>query len=235
MDPATRKPSWQQTPTPEDWPAMRAVTPIDEGAVVWSHPEGERDGRPLVLFLHGYGGRESDWAAWFTHLRPGTVGASVSAPARAADGWAWADFDQPGMTHSRVLRELSATARGVRTWVERLPVGRIALVGWSQGGALAVHLLRQQPDRFVSAAVVAGFVADTRPHAGVRARRPPVWYGMGGRDDVIPAAMAERSRRWLSEHTTATLVDLPDEDHMLSPTFVGPALAFTAAALDRAG
>ena len=134
-----------------------------------------------------------------------------------------------------VLRELSATARGVRSWVERLPVRRIALVGWSQGGALAVHLLRQQPDRFVSAAVVAGFVADTRPHAGVRARRPPVWYGMGGRDDVISVAMAARSRRWLGEHTTATLVDLPDEDHMLSPTFVGPALDFTAAALERAG
>ena len=214
---------------------MRAETPIDQDSVVWSHPEGERDGRPLVVvFLHGYGGRESDWAAWFTHLPPGTVGASLRAPTRVAAGWAWADLDQPGMTHSRIRRELSAAARGVRTWVDRQHARRIALVGWSQGGALAVHLLRQQPDRFVSVAVVAGLVADTRPHAGVRARRPPVWYGMGGRDDVIPAAMAARSRRWLSEHTTATVVDLPDADHMLSPTLVGPALEFTAAALDRA-
>lgn len=214
---------------------MRAETPIDEDAVVWSHPEGDRDGRPLVVFLHGYGGLESDWAAWFPDLPSGAVGASLRGPAPVRDRWGWADFAQPGMTRSRILRELSAAARGVRTWAERQHAPRIALVGWSQGGALAVHLLRQQPDRFVSAAVVAGFVADFRPHAGVRARRPPVWYGMGGRDDVISPAMAARSRRWLSEHTTATLVDLPDEDHMLSPAFVGPALAFTAAALDRAG
>jgi phospholipase/carboxylesterase len=145
------------------------------------------------------------------------------------------DLAQPGMTRSRTLRELSAAARGVRRWLEREHDRRIALVGWSQGGALAVHLLRQQPERFVSAAVVAGFVADTRPHAGMRSRRPPVWYGMGGRDDVIPAAMAARSRRWLGEHASATLVDLPDEDHMLSPTFVGSAFEFTAAALARAG
>jgi phospholipase/carboxylesterase len=214
---------------------MRGETPIDADAVVWSHPEGERDGRPLVLFLHGYGGHESDWAAWFTHLTPGTVGASLRAPTQVAGGWAWAAFDQPGMTRSRVLSELSAAARGVLAWVERQHANRAALVGWSQGGALAVHLLRQRPDRFASVALVAGFVADTKPHAGVRARRPPVWYGMGGRDDVISPAMAARSRRWLVEHTTATLVDLPDEDHMLSPTFVGPALAFTAAALDPAG
>jgi phospholipase/carboxylesterase len=214
---------------------MQGETPIDDDAVVWSHPEGARDGRPLVLFLHGYGGHESDWAAWFTHLPRGTVGASLRAPMRVSAGWAWSDLDQPGMTHSRIRQELSAAARGVRTWVERQHARRVALVGWSQGGALAVHLLRQQPDRFVAAAVVAGLVADTKPHAGVRALRPPVWYGIGGRDDVIPPAMAARSRRWLSEHTTVTFVDLPDEDHMLSPALVEGALAFTAAALDRAG
>jgi phospholipase/carboxylesterase len=121
----------------------------------------------------------------------------------------------------------------VRAWVEQQQAEQVALVGWSQGGALAVHLMRQQPRRFVCAAVVAGFVADVRPHAGVRTRRPPVWYGLGGRDDVISTALARRSRRWLREHTTATLVDLPDEHHMLSPVLVGPALRFTAAALDR--
>jgi hypothetical protein len=57
---------------------------------------------------------------------------------------------------------------------------------------------------------------------------------MGGHDDVIPPSAARRSRRWLAEHVTATLVDLSNEDHMLSATFVRPALEFTGAALAAA-
>ncbi|WP_219470234.1 alpha/beta hydrolase [Nonomuraea rhizosphaerae] len=90
-------------------------------------------------------------------------------------------------------------------WLDRQDAERVALVGWSQGGALGVHLLRQRPERFVSVALVAGFVSDLRPHAGVRARRPPVWYGMGGCEDVIPPDLAAASRRWLAEHTSARL------------------------------
>jgi phospholipase/carboxylesterase len=211
---------------------MRPSTPIDEDAVVWSHPAGERAGRPLVVFMHGFYGHESDWSAWFPELPPGTAGVSLRAPVPVGERWAWLNFDQPGMTASRARSGLSAAARGVHDWIERQQADRVALVGWSQGGALAVQLVRQHPDRFASAAVVAGFVADVRPHAGVRARRPPIWYGMGGRDDVISPAMAARSRRWLTEHAAATLVDLPQEDHMLSHGLVRPALEFTAAALD---
>jgi phospholipase/carboxylesterase len=212
---------------------MRPTTPLDEDAIVWSHPRDRRAGRPLVVFMHGFYGHESDWSAWFPELPAGTVGVSLRGPTPVGERWAWVNFDQPRMTLSRTVSGLSAAARGVRAWIERQDAERIALVGWSQGGAMAVHLMRQQPARFVSAAVVAGFVADVRPHAGVRARRPPVWYGVGGRDDVISPPMQGRSRRWLAEHTAFTFADLPDEDHMLSPTLVGPALEFTAGALGR--
>jgi hypothetical protein len=57
---------------------------------------------------------------------------------------------------------------------------------------------------------------------------------VGGRDDVIPQAMVTPSRRWLAEHTDATIVDLPDEHHMLSRGYVRPALRFVATALQRA-
>ena len=89
----------------------------------------------------------------------------------------------------------------------------------------------QKPARFVSAAIVAGFVANTAPHAGMGATRPAAWYGMGGRDDVITPAMVTRSRLWLPAHTTATIVDLPDDGHLLSSTLVDAAIAFTAATL----
>jgi phospholipase/carboxylesterase len=209
----------------------RPVIPLDEGAIAWSCPEAERAGRPLVLLLHGFGGHESDWAAWFPALPEGTVGAALRGPVAVDQRWAWADFADRGPTVPTGLAAGSACARGVLAWLDRQDAQRVALVGWSQGGALAVHLLRQRPQRFTSAALVAGFVWDRRPHVGVRARRPPVWYGMGAHDDVITPAMAAAARRWLAEHTAVDCVDFPDETHMLSPAFVDGALRFTATAL----
>jgi len=210
---------------------MRRSTPLDEGAIAWSHEPGARAGLPLVVFMHGFFGAEDDWSAWFSALPHGLVGASLRAPVPVGDRWAWVPFDGPGMTTSRLLSDYAAAARGVGAWVERQEADRVALVGWSQGGAVAVQLVRQQPERFGSAAVVAGFVANTAPHAGVRARRPAVWYGMGGRDDVISPARAARSRRWLADHTSATIVDFPDEGHLLSPRLVHAAVGFTASRL----
>ncbi|MFL6081116.1 MAG: alpha/beta hydrolase [Ornithinibacter sp.] len=212
---------------------MTRSTPLDERAIAWSHGPGTRSGLPLVVFMHGFSGREDDWSAWFSALPAGVVGASLRAPLPVGDRWAWVRFDGPGTTTSRLRSDYAAGARGIGAWLERQEADRVALVGWSQGGAMAVQLLRQHPDRFLSTAVVAGFVANTAPHAGLRARRPAVWYGMGGRDDVIPPARATRSRRWLADHTTATFVDFPDDGHLLSPTLVRAAMTFTAAALQE--
>ena len=207
---------------------MTRSTPLDEDAIAWSHDAGARAGFPLVVFMHGYSGREDDWSAWFSALPEGVAGASLRAPVPVGDRWAWVRLDGPGMTTSSLRSDYAAAARRVSAWVERQQADRVALVGWSQGGAMAVQLVRQQPDRFVSAAVVAGFVAYTAPHAGDRARRPAVWYGMGDRDDVIAPARATRSRRWLADHTSATFADFPDDGHLLSPRLVHAALGFTA-------
>jgi len=206
----------------------RPITSLDEHAIAWSCSEAERAGRALVVFLHGYGGYESDWAPWLPALPAGAVGAALRGPVAVDQRWAWVDFAARGSTAASGVAALSACARGVLAWVDRQDAQRVALVGWSQGGALAVHLLRQRPQRFASAALVAGFVWDRRPHAGIRARRPPVWYGMGARDDVITPAMAAASRRWLAEHTDARVVDFPGETHMLSHAFADGALRFTA-------
>jgi predicted esterase len=76
----------------------RPVTPLDENAIVWSCPEAERVGRPLVVLLHGFGGHESDWAAWFPALPDGTVGAAPRGPVAVDQRWAWADVAARGPT-----------------------------------------------------------------------------------------------------------------------------------------
>ncbi|BDZ45780.1 hypothetical protein [Naasia aerilata] len=71
---------------------MRRVTALDEDAILWSHPESQRAGRPLIVFLHGYYGRESDWNSSFAALPDGAVGATLRGPVPVSDRWAWAEF-----------------------------------------------------------------------------------------------------------------------------------------------
>ena len=62
---------------------------IDESAIIWSAPESERAGRPLLVLLHGYGSHEGDLFGLSPHLPLQPVIASVRAPLRAGPGYAW--------------------------------------------------------------------------------------------------------------------------------------------------
>ena len=83
----------------------------------------------------------------------------------------------------------------------------------------------------MSVATVSGFVWDLRPHAGLALRRPPVWFGVGGREEVIQAELLPASKTWLPAHSTVQLVELPGESHQLTPTFTHAATSFTVAQL----
>jgi len=203
------------------------VVPVDDAAVLWSAPEGRRAGRPLIVLLHGFGHDETDWAQHFGALPSGTVGASLRGPAAAGRGWAWVNFSGQKLRMTQGNSAMSAVARGVADWIDRQQASEVSLVGWSQGGAMALHLLRKRPAAYVSCAVVAGYVWDRRPHPGVRRARPEVWYGLGDGDDVITPRLAASSRRWLAEHTTAVTADLEGEGHGLSAAFAQRALLYT--------
>jgi phospholipase/carboxylesterase len=69
-----------------------------------------------------------------------------------------------------------------------------------------LQLLRAAPDRFAYGVTLAGFVA-TREHAGDAAlaeAAPPVFWGRGTHDTVIPAAAVQLTGEWLPAHATLT-------------------------------
>lgn len=198
------------------------IVPLAREAIAWSAPPESRAGRPLVVMMHGFYGHESDWTPAFGSLPAGAVGASLRAPVPIGERWAWVDFATQG------VGALSAAARGILEWLDELDAPTIALVGWSQGGAMAVHLMRQRPRRFAVAAMVGGFVWETRPHRGIADARPPVFSGMGEQDDVITPAMQRGSSAWLATHTRATERRYPGIGHELREPMVGDALGFVA-------
>ncbi|WP_350271646.1 alpha/beta hydrolase [Frondihabitans sucicola] len=79
----------------------------------------------------------------------------------------------------------------------------VGLLGFSQGGSLALQLVRRRPDFFAFAVVLAGFVVPGAPaevDAAVASSRPAVFFGRGDVDQVIGLDAVERTTAWLTEH-----------------------------------
>jgi phospholipase/carboxylesterase len=198
---------------------------IDASAVRWSAPEAEREGRPLVLLLHGLGSHEGDLIGLAPYLSPDFVYASLRAPLPygGPNGWSWYPLSEPGAPDYAGVDE---AAEGVLAYLDALGAGSgssthptVGLLGFSQGGSLSLQLLRKRPDFFDFAVVVAGFVAPGAPDGvdeAVAAARPRVFYGHGDADPVIPVDAVERTSAWVAAHADATESVYPGLTHSIS-------------------
>lgn len=199
---------------------------IDPSLVQWSAVEAERDGRPLLVLLHGVGSHEGDLIALAPYLPQQFVVASLRAPLPHGDGFSWYPLSTPGAPD---LGAVDDAAEAVLAWLDSLGAHHpsVSLLGFSQGGSLSLQLLRHAPERFAFAAVLAGFVV---PAAGddatleraaarddaVTAARPAVFYGRGDVDQVIPADAVERTSAWLETHADAEQTVYPGLAHGIS-------------------
>ena len=178
---------------------------LDTSAVLWSAPERERAGRPLLVLLHGYGSHEGDLFSLSPALPLAPVVASVRAPMSESGGFAWWSLDgaTPGAPDPEAV---DAAATAVLDWLDTLDYTSVSILGFSQGGAMTLQLLRHAPERFAAAVCLSGFIA-TETHPGdarLAEVRPPVFWGRGTSDPVIPAYAIERTTEWLPAHADAT-------------------------------
>ncbi|MCD5346182.1 alpha/beta hydrolase-fold protein [Agromyces sp. H3Y2-19a] len=182
---------------------------IDDEAVLWSAAGEDRADRPLLVLLHGYNSNEGDLFGLAPYLPLQPVIASLRAPLDAGYGYAWFEvFDERGRIDDdspAKQAESQAAAEAVLAWVDRAAPGTpVGLVGFSQGGALCLELLRLAPERFEFAAILAGFAMPGERDGDARLAtvRPPVFWGRGTLDEVIPAASVARTQDWLPGHAT---------------------------------
>ncbi len=199
---------------------VRSIASLDEDAPVWSHPESERAGRPLIVLLHGYGGHESDWTAWFPALPAGTVGVALRGPVAVEQRWAWADVVTKARGVTALPRRLVVCSRGwtARTLsASRWSAGRKAVRSGctcSGSGRNGSSPWRSSPGSSRISGRTPGYVPDVHPSgtawgdvrtsfrriwprrhgAGSRSTRPLVCR-FPGRDPYVVA----RLRRWRAE------------------------------------
>ncbi|WP_286276891.1 alpha/beta hydrolase [Naasia aerilata] len=207
--------------------------PIDDRAAIWSSAPENRAGRPLLVLLHGNAGREDDLLWLRSYLPPECVTVALRGPVAHGPGYAW--FRVGSTSPDPPAPLLASGADPVLDWIaaHRADSTQVGIVGWSQGGAIAVHALRRRPTAVDLAVTLAGFlgVGDEEGDAALRELRPQVFWGHGRLDDVILPADVERMAAFLPAHTTLTEVEYPDLGHEVSETEAADAGVFVQAQL----
>ncbi|HXY89379.1 MAG TPA: prolyl oligopeptidase family serine peptidase [Xanthobacteraceae bacterium] len=189
-------------------------------------PRGGKPARQLVVFLHGYGADGNDLIAlgqeWQSIL-PDTAFVSPHAPEPCAQApvgrqWFGLTFRDPaerwqGVTKAAPVLNAFLDAELAR---HALSPDRLALIGFSQGTMMALHVgLR----RAVAPTAIIGYSgmfvlpsgkAEAEAAIAEIRARPPVLLIHGERDDLIPAQAL-----FMAAQTLAAL-DIPVEWH-LSP------------------
>jgi phospholipase/carboxylesterase len=200
---------------------------LDPTAVIWSAPERERAGRPLLVLLHGYGSHEGDLFQLSPRLPLGPVIASVRAPIAESGGSAWFSLAERGVGGPGD-RDVSDATNALLRWLDSLQNTSVSLLGFSQGAVVALEALRLQPTRFRSIVALSGFVAAGAANGDdeLTRLRPPVFWGRGTLDTVIPEDAVERTASWIPDHSTATIRIYENVGHSVSSDELGDVSAF---------
>lgn len=177
---------------------------VDDEAVLWSASAADREGRPLLLLLHGYNSNEGDLFGLAPYLPLEPAIASLRAPIFTGYGHAWFPLPADGVELS--VEGADAATDAILDWLDRAAPDAISvgLLGFSQGGAMALELLRRAPERFAFAVSLAGFALPGERDGDERMSQlaPPVFWGRGTADGVIPASSVARTQSWLPAHST---------------------------------
>jgi phospholipase/carboxylesterase len=178
-------------------PPFTLIAPrIDDAAAVSSTAAEEL---PIVVLLHGLGSHEGDLAGLVPFLPPAFRYVSLRAIFAYGPGYAW--FEMP--IDPQRPEAITPAAEAVEAWIARQSAPVVGAIGFSQGGLLALHLLRRDPRALDFAVNLSGlpFPAPMPGDEALAAVRPPVLWGHGGMDPLFGGEIEEMTREFLSGRT----------------------------------
>ena len=167
-------------------------------------------GRNVLVLLHGYGSDEQGLYEQVTSaVDAEVVIVSLRGPVAEGGGYAWVPMETSLATAApqAIAAVARQRAQPIVDWLDLLPPTRsIGLLGVSQGAVMALHLLRLAPDRFSYAINLSGYVltGEEVGDAALQRQPPPVFWGRGRDDRVIPPSYVKRTQDWLPRHSALT-------------------------------
>lgn len=142
-----------------------------------------------LVLVHGRGGSAEDMLGLAEHLDAARC--AVFAPSAAGSTWYPYSFMSPVERNQPHLDSALALLDGVVETVRQggVPLERLMMVGFSQGGCLAVHYCHTRPARYGGAAALSGGLigppdTDFGDHGSLDGT--PVFLGCSDQDPHIP-------------------------------------------------
>jgi phospholipase/carboxylesterase len=163
-----------------------------------------------VIWLHGLGADGHDFAPVIPLLPLAQLGVRVvlphaeSQPVTINGGFsmpAWYDIREGDLSQRHDSAGIRRSAEQVGAWVEaerqRLPAERIAVVGFSQGGAMALHVGLRWPETLAGIAALSTYLVLEESLDAERSaaqRDVPIFQAHGRFDAVVNLSRGEAAR-----------------------------------------
>jgi len=193
-------------------------------------------GKPksIVVFIHGYGSDGDDLIslgqAW-AKLLPDTLFVAPHGPTESEQnpgGKQW--FGLRDWDPARILVEVHALTPSLNRYLDELlkthglPPEKLALVGFSQGAMLALHIGLHRPKCAGIVAFSGAFLFDP---SELLIARPPVLLVHGTEDQVLPVTFSQLAEEQLkSINVPTTFTELPGLEHGIDGRALGIGGAF---------
>ncbi len=169
-------------------PALHTGAPLDQAAA-------------LGILVHGRGATADDIIGLAGPLTPGGgLGGKIAwiAPQAAGNVWYPHRFTEPIALNQEALNSALEVVDAIieQAIAAGIPAARVMIVGFSQGGCLALEYAWQGKHRVGAAGALSGGLVgkldtDHRPPADLAGL--PVFVGMGAADQVVPLTQIEES------------------------------------------
>jgi len=171
----------------------------------------KRGGKPdtLVILLHGYGSNGADLiglAPFWADLAPGAVFVApngIEDVPQAPGGFQWFPITSldPHLMESGVRQAAQSVDRFIDRELEKygLDPSRLALVGFSQGTMMALHVGLRRTQQIAGILGFSGVLVGGRTLKDEMRAKPPVLLIHGDRDPTIPIPAMFDSAEALAE------------------------------------
>jgi phospholipase/carboxylesterase len=194
--------------------------PDVEMAAAWSR--SPKPGDDLLILLHGFEGTDRDLEGRFPGLPASVVTAALTAPVEQPSGHAWF-LDDYGVRDA---------VDGVLRWLDgQSGFATVGVLGLSQGGAMALELLRQAPERFDYCVQLSGILLGLDAAPKLAELSPPVFSGHGELDEIVPKPDVAATNEWLAKHVDLTVMDYVGMGHWISEAEAADVSAFVTTVL----
>jgi phospholipase/carboxylesterase len=151
--------------------------------------------KQIVLLLHGYGSNGADLISLAPHWQqalPDALFLAPNAPQRMYSGYQW--WPLTAFTPQALASGAAAAAPAVNAFIDRklaqygLGEADLALVGFSQGTMMALHVGLRRATKVAGILGYSGMLTGAADLAHQKITKPPVLLVHGSADPIVPVS-----------------------------------------------